>query len=98
MKSPTFGVDLANVQSNILMLELRNTKLDSAAFSKRLLEVTEEELRQGVVDENGRGISVKTSSRDWAFVRLVFYHQVTDSDVDQLIKKMTFVIRELEQK
>lgn len=97
LKSPTFKVDLPNVHSNILMLQLVNTKLDSAGFSKRLLEVTEKEIQKNIVDEEGRGISVKSSSRDWAFVRFVFYHQITDSDVDAMIKKMTYVIRELEQ-
>lgn len=96
LKSPTFKVDLANVHSNILMLQLVNTKLDSAAFSSRLAKVTPDEIEQGVVDDQGKGIVVKSSSRDWAFVRFVFYHQITTNDVDQMIKKMSFVIRELE--
>lgn len=91
-------MDLANVHSNILMLQLVNTELTSTDFSRRLAQVTEAERQQNVVDESGRGICVKSSSRDWAFVRFVFYHQVTGCDVDAMIKKLTFVIRELEQK
>lgn len=89
-------MDLPNVHSNILMLQLVNTKLTSTEFSRRLAQVTEEERRQNVVDETGKLIIVKSSSRDWAFVRFVFYHQVSNSDVDAMIKKLTFVIRELE--
>lgn len=98
LQSPTFKVDLANVHSNILMLQLVNTKLDSSELSKRLIEVTQEEIEKGIVDENGKGIVVKSSSRDWAFVRFVFYHQVSEEDTEMMIKKLCFVIRELENK
>lgn len=98
MSSATFKVDLANLHTNILMLQLVATKLDSAGFSKRLATVTQEEIDQGIVDSAGKGICVKTSARDWAFTRLVFYHQITDDDVDMMIKKISFVIRELENK
>lgn len=86
------------MHSNILMVQLVGTKLTSSDFAKRLLEVTDEEIKQKCVDETGKGICVKASSRDWAFTRLVFYHQVSEGDVDQVIKKLTFVIRELEKK
>ena len=98
LKSPTFQVDLENVHSNILMLQLVNTKLDSAAFSKRLAQVTDDEVKANIVDETGKGIVVKSSSRDWAFVRFVFYHQVSAEDTELMIKKLSFVIRELEDK
>lgn len=91
-------MDLANLHTNILMIELADTKWTSTDFSKRLAHVAEEEIKQNVVDENGKGIVVKSGSRDWAFVRFVFHHQISENDVETMIKKISFVIREMETK
>lgn len=91
-------MDLPNLHTNILMIQLKDTKWTSSDFSKRLIEVTEDEIKGGIVDSEGKGIVVKTSARDWSFNRLVFHHHITESDVDEAIKKITFVIREMETK
>ncbi|XP_037949079.1 probable low-specificity L-threonine aldolase 2 [Teleopsis dalmanni] len=98
LKSPNFTVDLPNVQTNILLIDILNSKLSSNEFCSRLKEIKPEELEQGVTsDEAGKvGIVVQMSSRNWKYARAVFYHQNTDKDIDMLIKKLTYVIKEFD--
>ncbi|XP_037949081.1 probable low-specificity L-threonine aldolase 2, partial [Teleopsis dalmanni] len=98
LKSPNFTVDLPNVQTNILLIDILNPKLSSNEFCSRLKEIKPEELEQGVTsDEAGKvGIVVQMSSRNWKYARAVFYHQNTDKDIDMLIKKLTYVIKEFD--
>lgn len=98
MKSPLFQVDIANVQTNILLIKICDPKISSTDLTKRLFNVSSDELKNGVSDENGKEIVVKLSARDWSFVRIVCYPQITDEDIDLAIKKIVFVIREYESK
>lgn len=91
-------MDIENVQTNILMIQLVNEKISSSDFTKRLSEVTEVELLNNITDKHGKGIVVKISSRDRKFARLVSYRQITDEDVDLTIKKIKFVIHEFDKK
>jgi len=50
------------------------------------------EVEAGVTDKNGAGIVVKASARDWAFARVVLYHQVDDEQVELAIRKLKYVI------
>ncbi|XP_055676893.1 L-allo-threonine aldolase [Lutzomyia longipalpis] len=97
LQSPNFKVDIENVQTNILMVQLIEIDLKAPEFVKRLQEVKEEEIAANVTDRDGKGIVVKISARDWGFCRLVVYTQITDEDVELAIKKIAFVIREFEK-
>lgn len=91
-------MDIANVQTNILLIKICDPKISSADLTKRLFDVSADELKQGVSDENGKEIVVKLSARDWSFARIVCYPQITEEDIDLAIKKIVFVIREYESK
>lgn len=94
MKSPLFTVDLKNVQTNILMVQILTDKIKSDEFAKRLANVSSQEIADRITDTTGKGISVKLSARDWAFVRIVTYTNLTDEDVDLAIRKIKYVIEE----
>lgn len=100
LHSPNFNVDLANVHSNILLIHMVNPKVTASDFAKRLGEVTTKELEDGLTttstDDGSRGIVLKVSARDWAYARIVLYHQITDKDVDYTIKKFEYVIKEFD--
>jgi len=87
-------VDLTTVQSNILLLEIKQPKLSANKFAERLAIIEPEEIPAGVTDKKGAGIVLKASARDWAFMRLVLYHQVDDEQVELAIKKLTYVIKQ----
>lgn len=97
-KSPNFTVELDSVQTNIFMIQLKNEKIKSNTLMERLKTVTAQEMKDGIVDEAGKGIIVKASSRDWSFVRLVLYLQIDDVLVDLAIKKILYVIKEFDSK
>lgn len=94
LKSPNFTVEIDAVQTNIFMIQLKNEKVKSDQLMVRLKTVTDQEIKDGVVDENGKGIVVKAGSRDWSFVRLVLYLQIDDVLVDLAIKKILYVLKE----
>ncbi|XP_064552665.1 uncharacterized protein LOC135438315 [Drosophila montana] len=94
LRSPNVTVDLATVQSNILLVQIRQPKLTASQFAERLAVVEPDELTAGVAGKNGAGIIVKASARNWEFMRLVFYHQVDDELVELAIKKITYVIKQ----
>ncbi|XP_062536510.1 uncharacterized protein LOC134205345 [Armigeres subalbatus] len=94
MNSPLFTVDLENVQTNILMVQILNANIKSSDFTERLLEVKPNEIDSGLTDSSGKGISVKLSARDWAFARIVVYTNLTDEEVDLAIRKIKYVIEE----
>ncbi|XP_014086186.2 uncharacterized protein [Bactrocera oleae] len=96
-KSPNVSVDLATVQTNILLIHLPNPKFGATAFSERCSEVTSEELAAGVyASHKEHGIKLKVSARDWQFARIVLYHQISDADVDLAIKKFNYIIRNVD--
>lgn len=97
LKSPNFTVDISTVHTNIFMIALKNEKVKSDQLTARLKTVTDQEMKDGIVDENGKGIIVKSGSRDWAFVRLVLYLQIDDVLVDLAIKKILYVLKEYDQ-
>ncbi|XP_060648715.1 uncharacterized protein LOC132786248 [Drosophila nasuta] len=94
LRSPNIVVDMPSVQSNILLLQIKQPKLAADEFAKRLAIVEPEEIAAGVTDKQGAGIVLKASARDWEFMRLVLYHQVDDEQVELAIKKLTYVIKQ----
>lgn len=97
LKSPNFIVDIDTVQTNIFMIQLKNEKVKSDQLMQRLKTVTNKEIQDGIVDENGKGIIIKSGSRDWSFVRLVLYLQIDDVLADLAIKKILYVLKEYDQ-
>ncbi|XP_020808915.1 probable low-specificity L-threonine aldolase 2 [Drosophila serrata] len=98
LQSPNITVDLDTVQSNILLVEITQPKLKASEFSTRLGTVEPEELEAGLTDASGAGIVVKASARDWAFARLVLYHQVDDQQVELAIRKLEYVIGQYDKR
>ncbi|KAH8347053.1 hypothetical protein KR059_004559 [Drosophila kikkawai] len=96
--NPNVTVDLDTVQSNILLVEITQPNLTASEFSTRLGTVEPEELEAGLTDAHGSGIVVKASARDWAFARLVLYHQVDDQQVELAIRKLEYVIGQYDKR
>ncbi|XP_058813866.1 uncharacterized protein LOC131677821 [Topomyia yanbarensis] len=97
LNSSLISVDLDNLHTNILLVQILNNKIKSCDLSERLAEVKMKELDDGLVDSSGRGISVKISARDWAFARIVVYTNVTDDEVNLAIRKIAYVVEEYQQ-
>lgn len=77
-----------------------NPKVTADDFAKRLGTVTAQELADGLTtsqEDGACGIVLKVSARDWAYARIVLYHQITDKDVDYTIKKFEYVIKEFDR-
>lgn len=91
-------MELDTVQSNILLVEITQPKLEASEFASRLGTVEPEELAAGVTDKNGSGIVVKASARDWAFARLVLYNQIDDEKVELAIRKLKYVIGQYDKR
>lgn len=94
LRSPNIVVDFPNVHTNILLIQTKQPKLTAKELADRLAIVEPEEIAAGVTDKNGAGIVVKSSARDWEFMRLVLYNQVDDEQVELSIKKLTYVIKQ----
>lgn len=96
VQCPYITIDPAAVQTNICIIKISGSdKYSGEYISKRLQEVTENEIKDGVTDKNGHGIILKVSSRDWNFFRLVTYFHITDEMVDLAIKKFEYCLKEL---
>lgn len=77
-----------------------NPKVTADEFAKRLGTVTAQELADGVItsaEDGASGIVLKVSARDWAYARIVLYHQITDKDVEYTIKKFEYVVKEFDR-
>lgn len=100
LKSSIFKVDLKNLQTNILMIKIaENTKkITSLKLSDRLAEVKDSEVPDGVCDANQKPIIIKTSCKNMSTLRVVFYQQVDDELTQLAIKKIVYVIKELENR
>lgn len=96
IQSPNIQVDIDNVETNILLLHIKNEKLNASIFADRLKKVTQNEIENGIKDNKGKGIILKVSSRDWKYARIVSYQQITETDIDLAIKKLNYVICEFD--
>lgn len=94
--SPFVTVDIDTIQTNILIFRLTDAaKYSSEYLVKRLEEVHDDELRNGVVDANGDGIIVKAMAKDSQHIRIVVYYHITDALVDMAIKKLQYCIKQM---
>lgn len=89
MNSKLFKVDLPSVQTNILMIYLDSTKVSADDFLQRLYDIHQNDTIK---------IRIRATTRDSSCVRLVFYWEITDEDVEMAIKKIELVIKEFEAK
>ncbi|KAG5668139.1 hypothetical protein PVAND_016091 [Polypedilum vanderplanki] len=99
LKSKIFYVDVKNLHSNILMIKVADNDKNITALdlSNRLVEVKDEEIENGICDEQKKGIIVKSSCKNLQTLRVVFYHQITDEMTNLLVKKVSYVIKEFEK-
>lgn len=99
LKSPIFKVDLPNVQTNILMIKVSENpkKVTALELSNRLSQVKDSELPDGICDEDQHSIIVKSSCKNFSTLRVVFYHQIDDDLTQLAIKKVIYVMKELQQ-
>lgn len=98
LKSSVFKVDVGNLQTNILMIKVQeNSKnLTSLSLSDRMAEVGVNEVSDGICDNEKFPIVIKSSCKNLATLRVVFYHQVNEELTSLAIKKIVYVIKELE--
>ncbi|XP_076459345.1 uncharacterized protein LOC143292711 [Babylonia areolata] len=83
-------VDVASVQTNILMLQTTRKDISADQVCERLAQVTEAELQ-----ELGEPITVLTGPFSKTTLRLVTYYSITDEDVEKSIRKIQYVLKEM---
>lgn len=89
MKSSIFKVDLATVQTNILLMYVDRTKVEIRELQRRL---------QTVLETDCVKASVRCSSLSFNCVRFVLYHEITGEDVELACQKIQLVIKEYDDK
>lgn len=89
MKSSTFKVDLATVQTNIILMFVDRSKVEIRELQRRL---------QTVLETDSVKASVRCTSLNFNCVRFVLFHEVTSEDVELACQKIELVIREYDEK
>jgi threonine aldolase len=99
LKSTVFKVDVNNLHTNILMITVvdNDKKITALDLSNRLAEVRDNEIDDGICDDERKAIMIKSSCKNLHILRVVFYHQITDELTELATKKVLYVIRELEK-
>lgn len=96
LQSPWVHVDIDNVHTNICLFEMADSTHYSAdRLINRLETVIEEEISNGIVDDDGQPIILRISKRNDDFARLIVYPGVTDDDINCTIKKITYCIKHI---
>ncbi|XP_043685678.1 probable low-specificity L-threonine aldolase 2 isoform X1 [Vespula pensylvanica] len=88
LNSETFTVDEKTVQTNIVFVNIRSKFITSVNFAERLLQVQED-----VEDDR---IMIKCLPLTRTTVRFVLYHEITDTMLEAVIRKITYVIRSMD--
>jgi threonine aldolase len=98
LQSSIFKVDVKSLQTNILMVKIHDNpmKITSLVLGDRLAEVKANEIGDGVCDNDRKAIIVKTGCKNLTTLRIVLYHQIDDELTQLAIKKIAYVMRELE--
>ncbi|CAO1430041.1 unnamed protein product [Diamesa hyperborea] len=98
LKSSVFKVDLETLHTNILMIKVNdpNNKITALDLSNRLAEVKDDEVANGVCDEAQKPIMIKSSCKNLSTLRVVIYTQITTELIQLAIKKVCYVMRELD--
>lgn len=99
LKSPFVTIDIDSVQTNIGMIQMLQPNTYSANYlEKRLQTITTQELLDGVVDDTGHGIIIKTCKKytnGKNRIRFVIYHNINDEITNIVIRKITYCIAEM---
>ncbi|XP_065173935.1 uncharacterized protein [Atheta coriaria] len=85
MNSDLVRVDLKSVQTNILMVHVDERRVNAQEFLQRLADVKETDTYR---------VSIKAASRDAGCCRFVMYWEITDEDVEMVIRKLELTILE----
>ncbi|XP_018575365.1 probable low-specificity L-threonine aldolase 2 isoform X2 [Anoplophora glabripennis] len=89
MKSNIFKVDLATVQTNILLMYVDCSKVGIKELQRRL---------QTVLQTDSVKASVRCTSLNYNCVRFVLYWEITAEDVQLACEKIQLVIKEYDEK
>lgn len=98
LKSSIFKVDLKNLQTNILMIKIEENakKITSHMLMHRMAEVKEAEVGAGVCDEDQKPVVINVKCRNSSSMRVVFYQQINDELTQLAIKKIIYIMKEME--
>ncbi|XP_067006006.2 uncharacterized protein [Anabrus simplex] len=86
-------VDMQNLQTNILLINVDANRVSAEEFCKRLEMVTKEEETLAATHAN-KGTIVKVWHTNKSCVRLVTHEGISDADVQAVITKLKFVLNE----
>lgn len=96
IRSPWVQVDIDNVHTNICLLEMVDSqRFPAEKLIQRLEAVTDEEVADGIVDDEGRQIVLRISQRNDDFGRIIVYPGVNDDDIKWAIHKITYCIKNI---
>lgn len=101
LNSAVFSVDkLEHIHTNILMITVKanDKKITALDLSNRLAEVKDIEISDGITDKNQNSIIIKSNCKNLSTLRVVFYHQIDDELTELAIKKVIYVMNELEKR
>lgn len=98
LQSAVFKVDVLNLHTNILMVKVYDNpkKITALMLSDRLAVAKAAEIDDGICDNDRKAIIIKSMCKNLATLRVVFYHQIDDASVELVIKKIAYVMKELE--
>ncbi|XP_048482910.1 probable low-specificity L-threonine aldolase 2 [Plutella xylostella] len=98
LKLKSFSVDVENQHTNIIhvMINEKST-VTSKKLVERLLIVSQSETNKDCKTADSKGIVVKASSKpNDKTLRFVLHHDVNDDKLRLAVKKITFVLKEVE--
>lgn len=93
LKNKVFAVDIENIETNIVHLEILSKKFGSLDLIERLQTVTKEEL-----NHLKQSIVVKVGEIDKRTVRLVTHLDVNANEIEKALIKLEYVSNEYSQK
>lgn len=88
LNSEMFTVDEKTVQTNIIFVNIHSKFITSINFAERLQQVQD--------DQEDDKIIIKCLPLTSTTVRFVLYHEITDSMVEAVIRKITYVIKRMD--
>ena len=89
LNSKILNIDLSEVQSNMIFVNISSNKITSKDFIERLKSVKSDDPDDKIIV---RGLALTPNS-----ARFVLYYEINDELVDAAIRKFTYVINELDQ-
>lgn len=97
MKLSSFHVVIENQQTNIVNINIKpNSSITSDKVVNRFSIVCQAELNGNCKTPNGLGISVKASGKHPRIVRLVLHFDINDDNLRLAVKKICFVLKEMD--